>query len=338
MSPLISLIIPVYNLGTRLKYMADSLKQQDYSNIEIIWVNDASTDNSRQEISNFIIGAQNDKRFQCRLVEHDVNKGVSAARNTGLKSAAGDYVAFVDGDDLLDNSFISKLYDAISSGNYEFASCGYEVLDLKSGSKQRHPLIIPPNSSVEQVLIGRILNKIEISHWATLFRRDFLLANDLFYDEECCAGEDIEFIIKVLCCSHSSVYIHDCLYIYVQHDDMGSRKDVKDASRRLRRYEHHTNAHFREAEYILKHTKDPRLLVLARNMILPQGYLRQLSICAMKKDRVTFYKMLTFNEIRHSLFNSYKSIQYKPEVFLRSLIALLAPQLYYKKYNHYLDR
>jgi len=334
MHPLISIVVPVYNLVDRVKFMIDSLLKQDYGELEIILVNDASTDSSLMCMEEIV---STNVKCNIHIINHNKNKGVSAARNTGLKTAKGDYVIFVDGDDMVETNFVSVLYETISKNNSDMVSCGYRTIEIKRGTKEEHPLTVPANISDIDLIKGRILNKIEVSHWATLFRKDFLLENNLFYEEGCTAGEDIEFIIKVLCRSKKVSFVKDCLYIYVQHDNMGSRKEIKNNEKKIERYLHHTEAHFREAEYIKKYTKNKTLYTLAEYMILPQAYLRMLSVCAMKNDRDKFDSMRRSQSVKDVLLNSYRSFLYKPEVFLRACVVFFLPNVYYSKYRHYLN-
>lgn len=330
----VSVIIPVYNLADTISASLTSVINQTFDDLEIIIVDDASTDGSASEARKILDGSGR----EYKIITHAKNSGVSCARNDGLKYSSGEYVVFVDGDDQLEKNFISVLFNALSASHAEYAACGYQRYEISSGVRENHFLDVAQCSDEDDILIGRILNKIEISHCATLYKRSFLMENNLLYTNGSIAGEDIEFLIKMLCHRPRGVFIRDCLYIYVQHKDMGSRKGVSEKSGKLQRYEHHTDAHFREAEYIVRHTHDGRLSVLAENMILPLAYLRRLSVYAMKNDKISFYRLLGSSEVRKILFGSCRSFKYKPEVFLRSLIALLAPQLYYKKYNHYLDR
>ena len=330
----VSVIIPVYNLGDALNSSLNSVINQTFDDLEIVVVDDASTDGSGAEACKILAGSGR----EYKVITHDRNCGVSCARNNGLKCSSGEYVVFIDGDDLLEKNFISALLSALEASDADYAACGYQRYEVSSDIREDHFLDVARDIDGYDVLIGRILNKIEISLCATLDRRAFLTENDLFYENGSTAGEDIEFLIKMLCHRPRGVFIRDCLYIYVQHEDMGSRKGVAEKSGRLQRYEHHTEAHFREAEYIMRHTRDGRLSVLAENMLLPLAYLRRLSVYAMRNEKTNFYELLESREIKKILFRSYHSFMYKPEVFLRSLIALLAPQLYYKKYNHYLDR
>ena len=107
MEPLISIIIPIYNAEKYIERCIESIQKQTYSNLDIILVNDGSTDSSALICDKY---ANTDKRIQ---VIHKENKGAYEARNTGLKLAKGEYIAFVDSDDHIHPDMISSLYQAI---------------------------------------------------------------------------------------------------------------------------------------------------------------------------------------------------------------------------------
>ena len=101
-NPIVSVIIPVFNAETAIKYVLDDLASQTYLNSEFILINDGSTDSSKKIIENFI-AKQNDNRF---LLINQKNGGVSSARNTGLSYARGKYVMFADADDRFGSGFV----------------------------------------------------------------------------------------------------------------------------------------------------------------------------------------------------------------------------------------
>ena len=116
-SPLISVIIPVYNIEKYLPQCLDSVCQQTYQNLEIICINDGSTDNSPSILRNF---QEKDTRI---ILINQENKGLSAARNTGLKYVTSEYVAFVDSDDYVDPRYIEILYHKLCEKNADFSVC-----------------------------------------------------------------------------------------------------------------------------------------------------------------------------------------------------------------------
>jgi len=117
--PLVSIIVPVYNVALYIDACLESIKQQTYQNIEIIVVEDCSTDNSKQALTLHLT----DKRI--RVIQHNKNSGLSAARNTGIKSAIGDYMMFVDSDDIVDTRLVAACVDCALTTNAEVVTYGF---------------------------------------------------------------------------------------------------------------------------------------------------------------------------------------------------------------------
>jgi glycosyltransferase involved in cell wall biosynthesis len=112
-SPKVTIVIPVYNVREFIIDCLTSVFEQDYKNIEIILVNDRSVDGSIEIAANLI--SENDKKFPVKIIHHETNMGVSAARNTGIKNASGDYIFFLDSDDTLLPNSISTLIERIKT-------------------------------------------------------------------------------------------------------------------------------------------------------------------------------------------------------------------------------
>lgn len=117
MEKLVSLIVPVYNVEKYLPQCLDSIKKQIYSNMEVILVNDGSTDDSLSICKHYT------KENNWKLVEQE-NAGLSAARNAGLKQATGAYIAFLDSDDWIESDFIQKMVDAAEEYNVDIVETG----------------------------------------------------------------------------------------------------------------------------------------------------------------------------------------------------------------------
>ena len=115
----ISIIVPVYNVEKYLSQCIESIINQNYKNIEIILVNDGSTDKSGDICDSYSL---KDNRIK---VIHKKNEGVSIARNTGLKVATGEYIAFVDGDDFVHEYIYTKLINIINNSKYDLVMCRF---------------------------------------------------------------------------------------------------------------------------------------------------------------------------------------------------------------------
>ena len=126
---LISIIIPVYNASKTLNRCIDSLINQTYKNIEIICVNDGSTDNSLEILYSY---AQYDTRIT--IINKEKNESSALARRSGFEASKGNYITFVDSDDFIELDMIEKLYSCSISEDYDIVSCGYYY--YKKSSRQ----------------------------------------------------------------------------------------------------------------------------------------------------------------------------------------------------------
>lgn len=119
---MVSIIIPIYNVEKYLNQCLESIFNQTFKNIEVIIVDDGSTDNSHKIVKKF------KEKYSNIIYLSQSNRGVSAARNLGLKYASGKYVLFVDPDDYLDLTMIEKMYKKIISTNSDIVICGYKAI------------------------------------------------------------------------------------------------------------------------------------------------------------------------------------------------------------------
>ena len=117
--PLISIVVPVYNVEKYINRCINSIIRQEYQNIEIILVDDGSFDNSGKICDEY---AKKDERI---VVVHQKNRGLSAARNCGIDISKGEYICFVDSDDWISSDYVSTLFDLIINNNADIAVCSY---------------------------------------------------------------------------------------------------------------------------------------------------------------------------------------------------------------------
>lgn len=206
----LSIIVPVYNVAEYLTQCLNSLILNSFSDYEVIIINDGSTDNSLDKIKAF-----HAKHVDSNIVIIDqLNKGLSASRNIGLLKARGEYVLFVDSDDWIDsNALIMMLKNCkdendVIIGNYTVA---YE-----DGSFQA---VINKTFQSELVnkgpffLVNFYINTISSVVWRSIYRRDFLLQNNLFFLEGV-YYEDVEWGPKVFYTAQKVMTCLDTFYFY----------------------------------------------------------------------------------------------------------------------------
>lgn len=146
MSEKISIIIPIYNVEKYLKKCIDSLIQQTYENIEIILVDDGSTDNSGRICDCY---ALNDNRIK---VVHQKNGGVSSARNTGLRHSTGNYIGFVDPDDWIDKNMYERMLEVLKNNNSSISMCSYIYEYGDSKLNELKPDLVEQNLSSDELI------------------------------------------------------------------------------------------------------------------------------------------------------------------------------------------
>ncbi len=135
MNSLVSIIVPVYNAAKYLNRCLNSVVNQTYSNLEIILINDGSTDASLNICKEY---AENDKRI---ILVDKINEGVSIARNTGIKESSGDFIAFLDADDWVAPNYIEQLMKPFENENIDISVCDYQICNefTSSSVESDHP-------------------------------------------------------------------------------------------------------------------------------------------------------------------------------------------------------
>lgn len=198
-----SIIIPVYNVEKYLSKCLDSVIGQTYKNIEIICINDGSTDNSLEILKTY---AQKDKRIK---IINQTNQGVSIARNNGIDNATGDYILFVDSDDWI-----------------ELNTC--EILNAELGNKFQD-LIIFNHSVVTKKTIRptKYLGGNKFALWAACYKTDIIKNNNIKFPENIKISEDHFFKYNFLYYARKIKYIDKYLYFYNLTNENSATKDYK---------------------------------------------------------------------------------------------------------------
>ena len=334
MFPKVSIIIPVYNLENRIEKTLNSILSQSFHDYEIIVVDDCSSDGSAEIVKMFFM---RNPTICHILLEHDQNKGVSAARNNGIKLASGEYIIFWDGDDLANINFVSDLYMKATSddGIYDIVMSGHTEKNENNGRKKTYPIPmqLTDGKTPQQIACLRIVGKIKTHMCSSIFRKTFIEKCDLRFHEGCIAGEDIEFIIKSLVRSNSTGLLEKNDYIYIVHDKKDIIDNFDSRLEKIKKYSDNTMGHMRTTEYISEFAEDKDLFFVNDHILLPQMLQREISLLAIKNDHIAFCKKIKDKNTRKILWSSFKSIIIKAEVFLKSLLLLLFPKLYYIYYS-----
>lgn len=206
---LISVIVAVYNIEKYIAKCIESIINQSYRKLEIILVDDGSTDKSGK-----ICDAYSEKDDRIKVI-HRRNGGLSAARNTGIEQATGQFVAFVDGDDWIDPTLYESMIKLAERYEADLVACRYRCIYLDSirdDSTGRVTVYEKPFSMLIQYLKEDEAFLIQHAAWNKLYRRE-LLEEERFPEGKW--YEDIVFSAKILSRIRRGVYLDEALYNYV---------------------------------------------------------------------------------------------------------------------------
>lgn len=190
---LITVVVPVYNAEKTIEKCVDSLLSQSYSNIEIILINDCSTDRSLDICKNYA-----DKHGNIKVLSNQKNSGVSYTRNRGIDDAHGKYICFVDSDDYVETEYLEILYNIYQEYNL-FPICGFVFHDEYSGVK---PVEYRWSGGSEKVSLGdafRLYGELYLTAlWNKLFINKIIKEKCVRFDTALSMGEDIKFTVEYL--------------------------------------------------------------------------------------------------------------------------------------------
>ena len=210
-TPLITIIIPVYNIKKYLHDCIESILSQTYQNLEIILVDDGSTDGSEKFVDDY---AKSDKRIK---VVHQKNMGLSGARNTGLKHTTGKYVTFVDSDDRIEPSMIESLFNALTESHADVSICSFKEIYPNGKIKDFSHNYPKQVFTTEQALANMLQeNGFMISTTMKLFPTNYFKGIKFPVDK---LHEDVGTTYKLIMKAKKIVFIPNEYYVYVHHNN-----------------------------------------------------------------------------------------------------------------------
>lgn len=206
--PKVSIIIPVYNVEQYLKECMDSVLNQTLNDIEIICVDDCSTDNSLNILKEYTL-----KDDRIKLIEQPENRGAYVARNSGLKIATGEYIGFVDPDDYIELSTYEKAYEAAKSNDSDMVVFGGEPFEAKS-SLARSALNTRDNIYIDNSFKALLNEAGSLPFvWNKIYKRSLLMDNNIKFEEER-NGCDKVFCWYIFPTAKKITFISNKLYHY----------------------------------------------------------------------------------------------------------------------------
>lgn len=202
----VSVIVPVYNAEEYIGATLDSIINQDFNSYEIIVVDDGSTDQSPEIISEKLTKSTADYR----IIRQD-NAGVSSARNRGMQEATGEYLVFIDADDYVTGNHLSELYN----GQTDFSMVQF----IK---KENDKLSTPHRFSTESMTCDEFIKKelrmeMPFNFWQLMYKASIIKENSIRFNPNLIYGEDIDFALRALLYGDEVAISNEATYYYIQH-------------------------------------------------------------------------------------------------------------------------
>lgn len=207
----ISVIIIAYNIEEYIERCLKSVLMQSLSEIEIIIINDGSTDNTLKIINELVI---NDSRVK---IINKKNSGIIEARKSGIEIASGEYILFVDGDDWLELNACDRLYEIATENNLDLII--YNAFWVYKDKKDSYSIIKNKESIKLDPLKNLFLGKIIPAMWGKLIKREFLNKFNIDYPNKISYGEDLATVSSLLINKPKIDILNECLYNYYQREN-----------------------------------------------------------------------------------------------------------------------
>ena len=205
--PKVSVIVPIYGVEKYIERCSRSLFEQTLDDIEFIFVDDSTKDNSIAVLQK-TLEEYPQRKPQTHIVHHDINKGLPAARRTGIKIASGDYIAHCDSDDWVDNTIYEQMYNKAKKENLDMVLCKFYLSDGIHNTEYMHRIPFSQNGS---------LYFEYINIWAKLVKRE--VYNNDIVPVEATMLEDRALSVQLAYYSEKVAIIEKPLYYYYQNPD-----------------------------------------------------------------------------------------------------------------------
>lgn len=221
----VSIIIPVYNAAKTLHVCLASLQAQTYAHLELLFINDSSTDGSLEILEAFSEAmTKKDKTATVKIISHRENRGVARARNTGLDHATGTYLYYVDADDKIKPETIALLVQKAVDRDADIVGCNWFLSFEKSERKMNQSAFSTARQAVERILRGSMRWNL----WLFLVKRSLYEDNNVRFLPGMNMGEDLMVMIKLFTFARAVSFVDSALYHYGQSNTASITKIYAD--------------------------------------------------------------------------------------------------------------
>ena len=207
----VSVIIPVYNVSAFISCNVRSLLSQTLQEVEYIFVDDATPDNSIEILYDNLDNFPN-RKDSVKVIHHKENKGLSAARNTGLALAQGEYVYHCDSDDWVEPEMLETMYNAAKAADADIVYCDFFLSFEKKERYMSNPKYEMAEDMLKKGFLGGIM---KYNVWNKLVRRSLYIENGILFPEGHSMGEDMT-MIQLAAVADKVVYVPHAFYHYVK--------------------------------------------------------------------------------------------------------------------------
>ncbi|KAF3302255.1 glycosyltransferase [Carnobacterium sp. PL12RED10] len=284
-NPLVSVVVPIYNVEKYLKQCITSIINQEYKNLEILLVNDGSQDSSLQICNEFL---QIDSRI--KVYSHN-NKGVGYTRNIGIKNFSGDFLVFCDSDDILDSKFLSKLIQSQNDTNSDLVLCNLQNFIEKEGIRilKNNQIIIDENGKIplEKFMNKFIEYKTHVFFGSPdnkLYKGNIIREKSLRFVEHSNFAEDFEFNLDYYNYIDSVAVVNESLYYYRIDAEDSVSKTIYPSEEFLERYIYvYEKFDSLLSEYGYNETDTSDFMLVGLNIVLSNLCKQYTSIFSKKK-------------------------------------------------------
>lgn len=228
MLPKVTIVIPIYKTGKYIARCAESVFNQDFEDLEIIFVNDATPDDSMEVLAD-VMSRYSLRASQTIIINNEYNLGLGKTRRKGFLAAKGAYIISLDSDDYVDNDMISKLYDAAITNNSDIVTCDFYITynDKEIYAKQNY------SDNLKDNLINLMKGDIHGSLCNKLIRRTLFDNTDNLPSGEINMLEDVYVSFRLFSIVTKLTYVNDAFLHYVQYNDNSytkayNKKNVED--------------------------------------------------------------------------------------------------------------
>lgn len=336
--PLVSVIIPVFNAEKNIERCIQSLLKQQYSDFEILVIDDGSTDNTLSILDHY------NKNEKIRIFYQE-NKGVSVARNLGIKNSRGKYIGFVDADDEVLPNFLNNLVRAINiKEDIDVSICGFEIKDAKT-KKLNYKTNFQDKIVSSENLISHIFDSNGPMGfvWNKLWKKEVIDKNQISFRADVTMAEDLIFVIDYLLCSKNVFIINSIEYVYYQNSNSlsSSFKVKKQVMNFVPAYEHYKKSGY-IIENKLKGNAKLKIAAEANIVQINLGFLRNLNLNrAVGKENNDLYKNLRHECLKYkksyfssSMTNNTKKIIYNLTIYFAPLMSKIDILLNTKRFSN----